>query len=249
MTRHRMAALMLGTALAPLPALSQPILLDEITLTAEGEAPARIAPSADQIEDARTGTIEESDNLITAGLPHNLTTNDRVTFYTLTGGTGLTTGVAYYVIASGLSATEFRVSATQGGSAVNITVDYSAAAWVESTTYSGTWDNRGTYLGTFNALMVVGSGAGSIVATVGDSTFTITVPASTGDRTIRVKGTDKMLSFEEDDVETLQMSRIAFTNDTTWPMIDPGETPYSIVFHGMAGVGSGGSMWFYEQYA
>ena len=59
MTRHPLAALMLGTALAPLPALSQPILLDEITLTAEGEAPARIAPSAEQIEDARTGTIED----------------------------------------------------------------------------------------------------------------------------------------------------------------------------------------------
>ena len=58
MTRHPLAALMLGTALAPLPALSQPILLDEITLTAEGEAPARIAP-AEQIEDARTGTIED----------------------------------------------------------------------------------------------------------------------------------------------------------------------------------------------
>lgn len=59
MTRNPLAALMLGTALAPLPALSQPILLDEITLTAEGEAPARIAPSAEQIEDARTGTIED----------------------------------------------------------------------------------------------------------------------------------------------------------------------------------------------
>ncbi|WP_405401388.1 TonB-dependent receptor plug domain-containing protein [Paracoccus sp. Ld10] len=59
MTRHRMAALMLGTALAPLSALSQPILLDEITLTADGDVPARIAPSTEQIEDARIGTIED----------------------------------------------------------------------------------------------------------------------------------------------------------------------------------------------
>jgi hypothetical protein len=192
-------------------------------------------------------TGDASTNLITKA-SHGLVAGDRVTFYSLTGGTGLSTGVAYYVISSGLTTDDFRVSLTSGGSAVDFTTNITDGDFVESTTFSGTWDNRGNYLAKFNALCVVGSGAGTIVATVGDSLFTVTVPASNGDRTIRIKE-DKVLSFEEDDVEVLQMSRIAFSNDTTWPLIDPGETPYSITFHGMAGLGAGGSMWFYESYA
>jgi len=156
--------------------------------------------------------------------------------------------VTYYIISSGLTGSAFKVSLTSGGSEVDFTTDVSASTWVKSKTYSGTWENRGNYLATFNGLIAVGAGAGTIVATIGDSLFTITVPASTSSRIIRVKP-EKVLSFEENSVETLQMSRIAFSNDTTWPLIDPATTPYSITFHGMAGLESGGSMWFYEQYA
>lgn len=180
---------------------------------------------------------------------HGLVAGDRITFHTLTGGTGLTAGTAYYVIASGLGADTFKVSATSGGTEVDITVAYSAVAGVKSVTYAGTWDNRGNYLSVFEALIVVEAGGGSIVATVGDSTFTVTVPASTGERIVRIKGRDKLITFEEGSVEDLYMSRITFSGDTTWPLIDPGATPYSVTFHGMGGLGSGGHMWFYEQYA
>lgn len=55
---------------------------------------------------------------------HGLTTNDRVLFWP-TVGAGLPTGLAedteYFVIATGLTTDAFRVSTTQGGSAVDIT--------------------------------------------------------------------------------------------------------------------------------
>jgi len=114
-------------------------------------------------------------------------------------------------------------------------------------TQTGTWTNRGTYLGKFNGLFYVNSAAGTISFTVGDSVGTITVPSSTGNRIIRLKD-DKVLTFEEADVEVPQMSRIAFVGDTTWPLIDPGDTTYSVTFTGCSPV-AGGRIWFYEQMA
>lgn len=196
-----------------------------------------------------TGATIAVTNIITKA-SHGLVVGDRVTFYSLTGGTGLSTGVTYYVIASGLTSSTFKVSLTSGGTEVDVTVLASAASYVKSTTFSGSWTNRGTYLGLFEALFVVEQGGGSIVATVGDSAFTITVPASTGERTIRVKQVgNKLLTFEESNDEQLQMSRIAFASDTTWPLVDPGVSSYTVSFHGMAGLGAGGRMWFYEQFA
>ncbi|WP_411838255.1 TonB-dependent receptor domain-containing protein [Paracoccus sp. ME4] len=59
MSRPSLAALLMGTALLPLSAAAQPILLDEITLTATADRPGQIAPSPEQIEDARTGSLED----------------------------------------------------------------------------------------------------------------------------------------------------------------------------------------------
>src|ERR1043165_8490898 len=61
-----------------------------------------------------------TDLLATTG--HGLTTDTPIRFFTT--GTlpgGLATATTYYVIASGLTADVFKVSATQGGSAVDIT--------------------------------------------------------------------------------------------------------------------------------
>jgi hypothetical protein len=53
---------------------------------------------------------------------HGLVANDKVVF---TGGTeipcGLTLNTIYYVIATGLTTTEFKVSATSGGSSITVT--------------------------------------------------------------------------------------------------------------------------------
>jgi hypothetical protein len=177
---------------------------------------------------------------------HGLVNGDRVTFSSLTGGTGLSTGVTYYV--RNKTNDTFQLSTTSAGAIVAITGDYSAMTYVKSSVAAANWTNRGNYLGKLNALIEVGAGAGTIVATVGDSVFTVTIPASTGNRIIRIKD-DKVLTVEEDSVEAPRLNYITFTGDTTWPLIDPGESAYSITFHGMAGVKTGSHMWFYEQYA
>lgn len=62
---------------------------------------------------------------------HGLAVGDPVQFVTLTGGTGLTVGTTYYVIAANLTANTFQVSATPGGAAVNFTTDITAGTLAE----------------------------------------------------------------------------------------------------------------------
>lgn len=68
---------------------------------------------------------EADDETITAN-GHGLVAGDKVNFTALTGGSGLSTNTDYFVISAGLTANTFRVSATQGGAAVNFTTDISA---------------------------------------------------------------------------------------------------------------------------
>lgn len=63
---------------------------------------------------------------------HGLVADDRVVFVAGPGNTipaGLTEGTVYHVISGGLTTDAFRVSTTQGGSAVNITGDGDAIAY------------------------------------------------------------------------------------------------------------------------
>lgn len=61
-------------------------------------------------------------NLITANAAHGYTAGDAVQFFTAgTLPTGISANTTYYVIASGLTATDFKVSATSGGGAITIT--------------------------------------------------------------------------------------------------------------------------------
>lgn len=73
-----------------------------------------------------TVTGDNSTDLLTAGAAHSFAAGDQVQFPALTGGAGLSINTVYYVIASGLTTTAFKVSATLGGSAVNFTTDVSA---------------------------------------------------------------------------------------------------------------------------
>lgn len=65
---------------------------------------------------------------------HGLVLNDTITFQTLAGGTGLVVGTLYHVIAGSLTANSFKVSATQGGSAVNFTTAVTAGTFVKTAT-------------------------------------------------------------------------------------------------------------------
>jgi len=65
---------------------------------------------------------------------HGLTAGREVVYYNGggTSATGLTSGTTYYVIASGLTANAFKVSATSGGSTVNITGTGNNAQYFET---------------------------------------------------------------------------------------------------------------------
>lgn len=123
--------------------------------------------------------------------------------------------------------------------------DYSLA---NTATNAGNLQNRGNYIAPLDMLVEVGSASGTLACTIGDSNFTITVPGSTGNRIIRFKGEDKILTVEEDSVEVTRMDLLTFNGGTTWPFIDPGTAAYSITKSGITIV-AGSHFWFYERYA
>lgn len=123
-------------------------------------------------------------------------------------------------------------------------------AFTGSTPQTGNTVNRGTYIAPVNALWQVGAAAGTIVFSVGDSTFTITIPASSGTRTIRYKGIDKMLTFEEAGVELPRMDLLTFTGQQTHPLIPSGTAAWSITYTGSITVTPTTShFWFWESFA
>ena len=67
--------------------------------------------------------INPSLDTFTTVSAHSLVASDQVTFSATDGTlpTGVTAGTTYYVIASGLTATVFKVSATEGGSSIDVT--------------------------------------------------------------------------------------------------------------------------------
>ena len=79
---------------------------------------------------ANAATAAAATDLVTDAA-HGLKANDVIYFTSLTAGVGLTAFTPYYVIASGLTTGVFKVSATLGGAAVNITTNYSAMSWAK----------------------------------------------------------------------------------------------------------------------
>jgi hypothetical protein len=182
---------------------------------------------------------------------HGLVAGDRIYFTTLTGGTGLSLNTSYYVLASGLTSGAFKVALTAGGTAINITVDYSTVQYAKYQTITGNFLNRGTYVAPLNMIMAVGKYAGTITVATAGSNFTITIPASTGTRIIRVKR-NKIITVEEGGVESLRRSWLTFQQSTTWPLIPPGTSAYTVTVNGTTldpGTVDGSHMWFWESYA
>lgn len=84
-------------------------------------------PSELVIGDAVTlATSAAADDIIDTATAHGFSAGDAVVFPTLTGGTGLTAGRVYYVIAANLAAQTFQVSTTVGGSAVDFSANITA---------------------------------------------------------------------------------------------------------------------------
>lgn len=113
---------------------------------------------------------------------------------------------------------------------------------------AGNFVNRGNYLATLQMLIATGTAAGSMVFAGGGSTFTVTLPASTGARILRLKGDDKMLTLEENGIEVPRRDLLTFGADQTWPLIAGGTTGFTVTFTSMTRT-AGSIMWFYERYA
>lgn len=113
---------------------------------------------------------------------------------------------------------------------------------------SGDFTNRGNYISRLNFLCVVGAAAGSITIAAGGVTLTITVPASSGDRTIRYDGKEKVLTFEENSVELIRFDLLGLDASGGHPAIPPGDSPYVVTFTTVVPE-AGSHMWFYEAYA
>lgn len=194
------------------------------------------------------GTAAASTNLITK-TGHGLTAGTRI-YFTAIATTGLAKNTSYYVISSGLTADAFKVSTTAGGSAFDITAD-GAVSYALYQTFTGNFLNRGNYNAPLNMIFAVGSLAGTITVAAGGSQWTITIPASTGTRIIRFKR-EKLITVEENGVETLRRSWLSFQGATTWPLIPAGESAYTVTVNGTTldpGSLDGSHMWFWEQYA
>lgn len=277
------------------------------------------------------GTAAAATDLISL-TAHGLVANDRVYFTKLVGGTGLLLNTSYYVIASGLTANDFKVSTTVGGAAVDITVDYTRVELAKYQLFTGNFLNRGTYNSPLNMIFAVGAQAGTISVAVAGSNYTIAIPATTdpsftgatgtaatdviaktahgllaGDRIyitaltggaglllnrnyyvvnptandfqvsltqgggavnfttdatvltyskvsyriIRFKR-EKVITVEENGVETLRRSWLTFQNATTWPLVPAGTSGYTVTVNGTLldpGSVDGSKMWFWESYA
>lgn len=123
------------------------------------------------------GTAAVTDLITITG--HGLVANDRIYFTRLAGGTGLALNTTYYVIASGLTSNDFKVSTTLGGGAVDITVAYTRVEAAKYQSFTGNFLNRGTYNAPLNMLFAVGAQAGTITVLAGGSQYTIAIPATT----------------------------------------------------------------------
>lgn len=214
----------------------------------EGSTPQDVA-FADTVV-VSGATANAGTDLVTKAA-HGLSIGDRIYFTVLTAGTGLALNTSYYVLASGFTTGVFKVGLTAGGAVVDITVDYTVVSFVKYAALGGNFLNRGTYSAPLNMIFAVGAPAGTITVTAGGSTFTITIPASTGTRIIRFKR-EKIITVQEGSVETVRRSWLTFTGSTTWPKIAAGTSAYTVAVNGTTidpGTVDGSHMWFWEQYS
>lgn len=85
-----------------------------------------LAFTEDEVYDSgHAATISLADVVTSAA--HTLVNGAVILFTSLTGGIGLATQTAYYVVSA--TSSTFKVSLTLGGTPVNVTDDYSAATW------------------------------------------------------------------------------------------------------------------------
>lgn len=103
---------------------------DLFNLTGKGTVPASRIVLAYVLVPANLASATTDATANTFALAsHGLVAGQALWLSSLTTSTGLTAGTTYYVIASGLTSGVFKVSATLGGSAVDITGSNGSARW------------------------------------------------------------------------------------------------------------------------
>src|SRR3972149_2619307 len=112
--------------------------LAEIGRIIPGRFRTDITPVADQLDYrlrrfgsdiALTAPFGVATTDVLTSAAHGLTANTPIRFVSLLGGIGLSLGTTYYVIASGLTANEFKISASLGGSTIDITSDVTSGTF------------------------------------------------------------------------------------------------------------------------
>jgi hypothetical protein len=71
-------------------------------------------------------TSAAADDIIDTATAHGFVSGQPIEFASLTGGTGLTAGMVYFVLAASLAAQTFKISTVVGGTAVNFSTDITA---------------------------------------------------------------------------------------------------------------------------
>lgn len=125
-------------------------------------------------------TIDATTDVFTSGTAHTLAVGDRVTFGTITTTTGVTAGVTYYVIAVP-TATTMQVSATSGGTALNMTGNGSTASvTVQKYKQFEPLSSTEAFAPTYSALLLEGQAPTPATATGWKRRFILRKVLSTG---------------------------------------------------------------------
>ncbi|HJW51509.1 MAG TPA: hypothetical protein VJ501_05810 [Burkholderiaceae bacterium] len=126
-----------------------------------------------------TGTTIGTNTMTTAPMLHGFVENTRLRFY-LSGGDALpaplVVGTDYWVIAAGLTTTDFRVAATRGGSVIVLTMNQVGTPYIASTGWdadpaNGTFQLAGNPAGTITCDcwgLAFGSGTPTQINTAGE---------------------------------------------------------------------------------
>lgn len=121
---------------------------------------SRLTASSDKT--LGTATITVASPAVVTLNNHGLTVDDSIRF-TTTGAlpTGLTVGTKYYVISAGLTTNTFRLSATQGGTAINTSGTQSGVHTLYRTTPRAVSDTDTTLLPTASEKTALGGSQGA----------------------------------------------------------------------------------------
>ncbi len=95
-----------------------------------GGGPSMYADTTPLTSGSTISAVTPASDLLTSAVPHGMTANWRVVFFAGTPPAPLALETEYWVISSGLTTTDFKVSATRGGSAIDITGSTTGANWI-----------------------------------------------------------------------------------------------------------------------